>query len=838
MSINLRILVPESTTNYILNPSPRYATTGWNAVGSTVTRVLTRSRWSIASLQVVTTGASLNEGTFFRVSDLSGIQDWVTASVYVRGAGKVRIRLINNPNGAEWTGDPIALTDERWTRIEVSGRCNGSNDMRLYVETADLTAKAITFYVDGAQMERKPYATTYVDGSQPGCRWNIQAYATQSTRDDSSRAGGRWVALAGPCRPNNDIYVTLLGGLGMASIQNQTQPWSNSPGSFFQNSKVRDRTLTLSFFVKKEDLYPSGPPDLTPLHEMRQQIIDIVKPDATGGDEAFLFEYESTEANRKLYIRARYDGGLDGSWDVRNQWVNAFPVRLLAVDPFWFEDDQEVALLGMSTTYPQTTTGLFARKENQWIQIRNSLGHRAYAPVIVEHPSGAIYFAGVTRTTPGSGTIILSYGLIRWDGKEFTKVGDITGGTVEAMTVGLNGVIYITGIFTGAGGVAVSNIAMYNPETGVWSALGTGINSTGQDIVCADNGQIYVGGNFTMAGGISCLRIARWDGSQWRTVGATSGVDAPVLALVKARDGKTLYMGGVFDKSNGNSVTYNRVASIDTTTNLLSQMGSGISDDVIPGEFVEALGVGLDGRVYAGGGFLTSASGAPLLKVAQWSGGRIWLPMGGGFAIENGGTSVSSFGIGKNGEIYVSGSMKQLANGEVIGSGLVKWLKDTWQTMEVFQNVPPASIGIDTTVVVHSSGDIYINLDSFFTMLPSQTVISNPGTAAVFPLLYYKDAGTIRYIGNVRTGQAIYLDLTVFDDEEIFFDFARGKIMSTVRGDVSYSILPGSEIRSIYCLPGENTFSVLVTNDVNGIMQLRLQPQHWSVDAVVEAEEL
>ena len=150
-----------------------------------------------------------------------------------------------------------------------------------------------------------------------------------------------------------------------------------------------------------------------------------------------------------------------------------------------------------------------------------------------------------------------------------------------------------------------------------------------------------------------------------------------------------------------------------------------------------------------------------------------------------------------------------------------------------------ASLAAVHGLSIHQNGDIYLgSVGQKRTQVPKLTTVTNPGSASVYPLLYYKDAGIVRYIGNNRTGQAIYLDLTVFDDEEIFFDFARGKIISAVRGDLSYTILPGSEIRSIYCLPGENVFSVLVTNDVGGLMQMRLQPQHWSCDAVVSAEEL
>jgi phage-related protein len=99
-------------------------------------------------------------------------------------------------------------------------------------------------------------------------------------------------------------------------------------------------------------------------------------------------------------------------------------------------------------------------------------------------------------------------------------------------------------------------------------------------------------------------------------------------------------------------------------------------------------------------------------------------------------------------------------------------------------------------------------------------------------------AGTLRYISNVKTGQEIFLDLNVFSGETVTIDFARGKIESDTRGDLNYTLLSGSEIRSIYLLPGENTISVLMNDDVNASMQLRWEPLDWSSDSIVDAESL
>ena len=129
MSASLKVLVPEATINYIQNPSFRYDTTGWTAVGSTCTRVLSQALYGIAAMQITTNNVALFEGAYYRVSSLTGISEPITASIYARGRGIVRIRLIETA-GKEWASKSVSLYSDRWTRLEVSGFSTGKNDLR------------------------------------------------------------------------------------------------------------------------------------------------------------------------------------------------------------------------------------------------------------------------------------------------------------------------------------------------------------------------------------------------------------------------------------------------------------------------------------------------------------------------------------------------------------------------------------------------------------------------------------------------------------------------------------------------------------------------------------
>ena len=362
MTASLKILVPEATVNFIENPSFRYNTTGWYAVGATVSRTLDRSRFGIASLKVVAPGTITHEGVYYRVNYLNGTNDKVTASAYVRGIGFIRIRLTDNASGKEWASSSVPLRDERWTRVEITGRCEGGNDVRLYIETP--SKASATFYVDGAQMEIKPYSTSYCDGSQEGCRWEGKDNASFSLRNIYTRDGGRWATVIGDDPRLENIYATMTTGFGMESIVNNKTSFIINPGGSIVGIKKTERLLSLVFHAKNRDLSRQCDRELSlgKLHELRQMFIDIIKPDAVGGNQPFWMEYQDGDIPMRL--KAYYDGGLEGDWDIRNQWVMDFPLRLLATTPFFLEDNQQ------SATFDYVDTALFSgvagRVDGEW----------------------------------------------------------------------------------------------------------------------------------------------------------------------------------------------------------------------------------------------------------------------------------------------------------------------------------------------------------------------------------------------------------------------------------------------------------------------------------------
>ncbi|MFA6198715.1 MAG: hypothetical protein WC734_06240 [Patescibacteria group bacterium] len=379
MPASLKILVPEATVNFIENPALRYNTNGWNASGSVITRVLDYARFGIASLKVVTSGSVISEGAYYRVNYLSGTYDIVTISAYVRGAGFVRIRLTDSGSGKEWSSNSAQLRDERWTRISVSGRIEGGNDVRLYVETYENTAKTRTFYVDGAQMEIKPYATSYCDGSRDGCRWD-GIDPGKSLREAYTREGGQWKNVIGIEQELENLYATMTTGFGMDEIVNNRQQNAWMPGGFLDNIKKNERLLSIIFHVKNRDFSRPCDRDLSlrRLHDLRQMLIDIIKPDGVGGNQPFWIEYQ--DGSIPVYAKVYYDGGLEGDWDIRNQWVMDFPLRLMATSPMFVEDNQQSAQFDFSDT--KIFSGVAGRIDGAWNYLNGGIWNN-YEPAAV-----------------------------------------------------------------------------------------------------------------------------------------------------------------------------------------------------------------------------------------------------------------------------------------------------------------------------------------------------------------------------------------------------------------------------------------------------------------------
>ncbi len=812
MSARLRFLVPEGTTNTIKNPSFRYDTDGWSEFYCTMARSLDEARFGIASLQVDTDGILNNEGVFYRVS--SGLDGFISGSAYLRGAGVLRLRLIDYPTGSEYVSDEVVLLADRWQRVEVLGRASGSDDFRLYIETSGATPQEVLFWVDGTQVENKSEATTYCDGDQAGCYWDLIEHGSLSHRNPSTRAGGRWIDLAGPKCEKQNLYMTVVGGMGFAPIVNNVQSYAYAPGAFWQGLKVQSRVITLSFYARK-DFRPrrNGLPSLRALHKLREELIDVVKPDRGHGGEAFTLEYCDGEI--KLYLKVRYDGGLTGEWDVRNEFFNSFPLRLLAVSPFFVEDDRETDVLLFREK--ETVNYALGRVNGEWGALNGGFDDlvRAFEIGTRGEVIAVGDFSLANNDILAIDPMIFANHVAFWDGEKWAGYGTGANGIVRCVAIAPNGYIYVGGDFTSIGGVAANRIAFWDGSG--WNAMGSGLDASCHAIAVAPNGDVYIGGEFTSPSNY----VVKWDGGSYIDMGANNGLNEAVYSIAITQDGSSVFLGGAFTDENSDPgiLSLNYVAEFLPDFLQYFDMGTGFDAAVRKLLYLPS------GRLYAGGDFTESNdSNLILLYMAYWN-GSAWFEIGTG--TDN---VVRDLALSKFGDILIGGDFDRIGSADSAYGA--------WWNGSAFVNLDVVLENAVYAVAMDRYGNLFFAPNGTSAEFARITTVDNIGSAETSPLIYVVGPCTLLWIENQTTKKRVYTDIDIAENEEVLIDFAHGTIESNVRGSLAYAINPGSDLRAWTLLPGENKIAMLMTDDVNAVARISYAPRHWSADATARTEEL
>ncbi|MCS6934068.1 MAG: T9SS type A sorting domain-containing protein [Chitinophagales bacterium] len=161
--------------------------------------------------------------------------------------------------------------------------------------------------------------------------------------------------------------------------------------------------------------------------------------------------------------------------------------------------------------------------------------------VVTVDPANGTVWVGGSFTASTSGVPCNNIG--KWvngsTGWSWESVNGGVNGTVHALLYH-NNLLYVGGQFTQAGGVNVSNVAVYNPANGQWSPLGQLDNTV--LTLAVYQGNIYAGGRFT---GL----LAKWDGTNWINVsqGFLTGAEVRTLEVWS----NLLTIGGNFELNTG-----------------------------------------------------------------------------------------------------------------------------------------------------------------------------------------------------------------------------------------------------------------------------------------------
>jgi outer membrane protein assembly factor BamB len=257
--------------------------------------------------------------------------------------------------------------------------------------------------------------------------------------------------------------------------------------------------------------------------------------------------------------------------------------------------------------------------------------------------------------------------IARWDGNQWSALGTSAANGLDgpALTVALasKADVYAAGSFTKAGDVSALNIARWDGSN--WRALGAGIFGTVRAVAVTSNDWVYAGGIFGNAGSVSANNIALWDGANWSALGEglTRANEPPgPIVLAMAVDGSSVYVGGSFDRAGGQAVT--NIARWDGSRWVA--LGSGVDAPNFSSS-VQAIAVS-GSNVYVGGAF-TRAGGVPVSRLARWD-GQNWTDLGGG-------TDSDVYAIATSGEqVFITGNFHTVGTRDI--PGLARWLGGRW----------------------------------------------------------------------------------------------------------------------------------------------------------------
>ena len=804
-----KIVVPEATTNYCLNPSAEIAG-NFNAVGGgTHTRVTTVQFADVYSYRIQT--AANDQGGRIGLLALSNNIHYVT----MRVAGMLPATWDWSLNDAAYTAPALLETiDATWSLYGLqfpAAQANGATF--LYVRQNG--AGAGDFNLDAVQVEQKTYWTTYVDGTRPGCEWNGAAHGSTSQRSAVSRAGGLVQDL-------QDDYSFEIGGMiatGMPAIMNAVDGYAILPGGELNSIKVESRVFTLTGVIRGTSL--------ANLHANRQALLDVLKPNAmpddAEGPQPVRLRYVGAAVQKQ--IAAHYEGGLETRIEARMECWERLAIRFLADDPYWYEIGDSAAVLVSNDTATLRHLTARLRSTGQWddlnIGANPDTGNVVYAIAIA--PDKSIYIGGSFTGWNGIGG---RDWVARYDPQ--TDAWSTVGGAsdfnaqVFDLEFGPDGTLYAAGDFVNVAGDGNANyVAKWDGAN--WTAVAGGGTAPARTLIFGLDGLLYIGGEFVNWNGLGANYIVSWDGANYAAVGTS--VTSWVYCLDVAPSGNII-AGGNFQAAG--AVTVNHIAEWDGT--VWTALGNGFDD------IVYDVAVADDGTIYAGGIFTTDfAAINPFAYIAVWN-GTSWSQLGTGlndfcYALE----------IAPNGILFVGGAFT-VAGPITLTDRLARWNGTSWAHVDIdFPGGPiipwSAMTAGNADPVIANNFDLWIGFTSTGAgVFAGSTIVANDGTERAFPkFVVSRTIGTsavLEEIRNETAGKELLFDYSLLDGEELVITLTptQKSIVSSMFGSRLDAILANSDFGTFVLQPGNNQITIFVATDATVFAYALWKDKFWSSD--------
>lgn len=829
MAGNWHIVVPEATTNEIVNPSFETGVGDWSESDTDGRQAYTQSsdqsRFGAYSMKlVVTTGT--NVASVYNTTKITVTASQVyrgSAYVYITSATGTPTLVIDVYNGAAYVRSVTVNYDtsltNQWQRLELSVTIAASGEDGIYLAPSYCGNGVYgTWYVDGVQFENKNgYVTTYCDGDQPGCEWQGTEHASASERSAQSRAGGR-------VRNFDDysFYSTQVSGPGMASVRWAMDRYALLPGGAVQGHKGEERTFILTGLLQG-----TGYADL---NSKRQTLLDLMAPDGVPGNQAVRLRYDGAAVEKE--IAAYYDGGLEFALTGAEGFTEVIGLRFLAPDPFWYEVGESATVLDTNDTGTLRYLAGRLRSTGQWSALGLTANPDSGGMVgaIAVGQDRKVYFGGSFVGLDGvSGRDrIAAYDPSAGTWSTVGSDSDFGNGTINALAVGPDGTLYAAGQFTNAGGDNDADyIAKWNGTS--WSAVG--VPNTGAASITSANGlaidrdgNLYVGGNFTnWADVANADYFAKWDGSSWSAVG--SGGTGLVEDIAVDSQGN-IYIGGTF-------LNWAGVAEADRLAWWNGSAWAAVGG-VTPSGASGALAVTPDDKVYFGGNYTDLNSIAEADYIALWD-GLAWSAMADGLD-----GYVESAVLDKQGNLWVGANVTKEGG---TGDFLIRWNKSSWAHMDITLPGSPAVIEAialgHPDPVVENNYDIWIGWnDTGTAYYAGAATATNDGTSSIYPKVVFKRSGgtsaRLDTLRNETTGKEIFLDYSLRDGETLIIDLrpTHKSVTSDFYGSRLDAVLANSDFGDFALQPGDNTITCYIKEagspTVTAYMVWR--DAYWSLD--------
>ncbi|MEM7203489.1 MAG: hypothetical protein AAF628_24710 [Planctomycetota bacterium] len=266
-------------------------------------------------------------------------------------------------------------------------------------------------------------------------------------------------------------------------------------------------------------------------------------------------------------------------------------------------------------------------------------------------------FGGGVQSTPGGAAAWIA----TYDPKTgaFGTLGSGLTYEVDALTTAPNGDL----IAAGGGGLLGFGVGSVDRWDGAaWSNLAR-TNGYVWSLTTMPNGDFVAGGDFTQVNGVAANHVARWDGSGWSPLG--TGIDGRVLSLNITPAGELLASG--WFSSAGGTPTEGGIVRWNGNAWMNLPPGSLVTPLLITAAIVLP-----NGDIVGGGAFLDPGTLMPV-SVARWD-GTGWQPLGAG----TDGPAVSLTAL-PNGDLVAGGAFDQA--GGVAANNIARWDGSAWSAL-------------------------------------------------------------------------------------------------------------------------------------------------------------